>query len=287
VVRESQLNANGLGLFFRLADRHMARVVVGDPDGSRLLMWACMAVVVAACVYAARASRQSTLGVLLFFGPVWWILGVAPVAVAGYESPRHVYLASMAWAMMIALALDAVDRNRWRRASLTARAAACAVVIVYAFLLSGAVREWSTLARVSERATQQLGREARIAPQGGLIVTGVPGRSWEWALPFAARPPFASSDLTTRVFIVSPRELHCCRQQWFEDTRQALRAWARGPGSGAVVVLRIEGTAEIGRLSSSEQPSLPAIARTLTGIEDANLLDQSIRRLLDSVSAGR
>jgi hypothetical protein len=287
VVRESQLNANGLGLFFRLADRHMARVVVGDPDGSRLLMWACIAVVVAACVYAARASRQSTLGVLLFFGPVWWILGVAPVAVAGYESPRHVYLASMAWAMMIALALDAVDRNRWRRASLTARAAACAVVIVYAFLLSGAVREWSTLARVSERATQQLGREARIAPQGGLIVTGVPGRSWEWALPFAARPPFASSDLTTRVFIVSPRELHCCRQQWFEDTRQALRAWARGPGSGAVVVLRIEGTAEIGRLSSSEQPSLPAIARTLTGIEDANLLDQSIRRLLDSVSAGR
>jgi hypothetical protein len=189
--------------------------------------------------------------------------------------------------MMIALALDAVDRNRWRRASLTARAAACAVVIVYAFLLSGAVREWSTLARVSERATQQLGREARIAPHGGLIVSGVPGRSWEWALPFAARPPFASSDLTTRVFIVSPRELHCCRQQWFEDTRQALRAWARGPGSGAVVVLRIEGTAEIGRLSSSEQPSLPAIARTLTGIEDANLLDQSIRRLLDSVSAGR
>jgi hypothetical protein len=90
------------------------------------------------------------------------------------------------------------------------------------------------------------------------------------------------------VFIVSPRELHCCRQQWFEDTRQALRAWAAGPGSGAVVVLRVsETTADIGRLSSSEQPSLPAIARTLTGIEDANLLDQSIRRLLDSVSAGR
>ena len=171
---------------------------------------------------------------------------------------------------------------------MTARAAACAVVIVYAFLLSGVVREWSTLARVSERATQQLGREARIAPPGGLIVTGVPGQSWEWALPFAARPPFASSDLTTRVFIVSPRALHCCRQQWFEDTRQALRAWAAGPGSGAVVLLRVsEGTAEIGRLSSSEQPSLPAIARTLTGIEEANLLDQSIRRWLDSVSARR
>jgi hypothetical protein len=288
IVRESQLNAQGLGLFFRLADRHMARVVVGDPDGSRLLMWVCIAVVVAACLYPARASRQRILGVLLFFGPIWWILGVAPVAVAGYESPRHVYLASMAWAMLIALALDTVDRNRSRRALLPARVAACAVVIVYAFLLSGAVREWSTLARVSERATQQLGREARTAPQGGLIVAGVPGQSWEWALPFAARPPFASSDLTARVFIVSPRELHCCRQQWFEDTRRALRAWAAGPGSDSVVVLRVgEGTADIGRLSSSEQPSLPAIARTLTGIEDANLLDQSIRRLLDSITAGR
>ena len=288
IVRESQLNAQGLGLFFRLADRHMARVVVGDPDGSRLLMWVCIAVVVAACLYPARASRQRILGVLLFVGPIWWILGVAPVAVAGYESPRHVYLASMAWAMLIALALDTVDRNRSRRALLPARVAACAVVIVYAFLLSGAVREWSTLARVSERATQQLGREARTAPQGGLIVAGVPGQSWEWALPFAARPPFASSDLTARVFIVSPRELHCCRQQWFKDTRQALRAWAAGPGNDSVVVLRVgEGTADIGRLSSSEQPSLPAIARTLTGIEDANLLDQSIRRLLDSITAGR
>lgn len=289
VVRESQLNAQGLGLFFRLADRHMARVILGDPAGSRVLMWLLIAVVVAACVSARRLDGRRTAGILLFFGPVWWILGVAPVAVAGYESPRHVYLASIAWAILIAIAFDALERTRSTRTLVLARrVTAGAVVIAYGVVLIGVVREWNTLALVSERAAQQLAREARVAAQGGLVVVGVPGQSWEWALPFAARPPFASADLTTRSFIISPRELHCCRQQWFNDTRQALRSWAAGPANGSVVVLRIsEDTADIGRLSSSEQPSLPAIARTLTGIEDANLLDQSIRRLLDSVATGR
>ena len=225
---------------------------------------------------------------LLFFGPVWWMLGVAPVAVAGYESPRHVYLASMTWAMLIAFAFDAVDRlPASRTLAIARRAGAAAVAVAYAVLLAGAVREWSALALVSERATQQLAREARIAPRGALVVAGVPGQSWEWALPFAARPPFASTDLTARTFIISPRELHCCRQQWFDDTKDALRAWVAGPGRDSVVVLRVNERGGVGHLSSAEQTSLPAVARALAGVNDVDLLDQSIRRLLQSVSAGR
>jgi hypothetical protein len=310
VVRESQLNAQGLRLFFTLADRHLARVVVGDPDGSRLLMWLVIAVVVAVCLFGRRQERARTTGVLLFFGPVWWILGVAPVAVAGYESPRHVYLASMAWAMLIAVAFDAADRSPEGRArqfdrsgaralgssrvreprsggELARRAGAGIVVAVYALLLVRVVSEWHALAAVSQRATQQLAREARVAPPGALVVVGVPGRSWEWALPFAVRPPFASADLTSRVFIVSPRELHCCRQQWFEDTRRSLRGWMAGPGNASVAVVIVDKYAATGRISSSELPSLPAIARTLADVDDVELLDQGIRRLLDSVSAGR
>jgi hypothetical protein len=212
VVRESQLNVQGLGLFFRLADRHMARVVIGDPDGSRVLMWLLIAAVVAVCVSGARRAARGS-GTLLFFGPVWWILGVAPVAVAGYESPRHVYLASMAWAMLIGLAFHEFEKSSSGRSlAIARRTAAGAIVVAYAVLLAGAVREWNTLALVSEHAARQLAREARVAPPGALVVIGVPGQSWEWALPFAARPPFASSDLTQRAFIVSPRELHCCRQ---------------------------------------------------------------------------
>jgi hypothetical protein len=287
VVRESQLNARGLGLFFTLADRHLTRVVLGDPDGSRVLMWLLIALVVAACVFVARSDRRRDFGALLFFGPVWWILGVAPVAVAGYESPRHVYLASMAWAMLIAFAFDGLDRSRRPRASAITRVVAGAVVAAYAVLLVGVVRDWNTLALVSLRAAQQLARDARVAPPGTLIVVGVPGQSWEWVLPVAARPPFASGDLTKRVFIISPRELHCCRQQWFEDTRRTLEAWAAGPASGSVAVLRVDERAAAGHLSSSEQPSLPEIARTLSDVRDPDLLDQAIRRLLDSVSVGR
>jgi hypothetical protein len=288
VVRESQLNAQALRLFFSLADRHLARVVVGDPDGSRVLMWLVIALVVAVCLFARGQERARTTGMLLFFGPVWWILGVAPVAVAGYESPRHVYLASMAWAMLIALAFDSLDRSRAaQKLVIVRRAAAGAVVVAYAVLLIGVARDWSMLALVSERATQQLAREARVAPPGALVVAGVPGQSWEWALPFAARPPFASIDLTGRAVIISPRELHCCRQQWFEDTRHALRAWMTGPARGSVVVLRIDERAGVGHLSSADEPSLPDIARALAGVQDPNLLDQGIRRLLDSVSTVR
>jgi hypothetical protein len=287
VVRESQLNAQGLRLFFTLADRHLARVVVGDPDGSRLLMWLLSALVVAVCLFARRQDRARMTGVLLFFGPVWWILGVAPVAVAGYESPRHVYLASMAWAMLIAMAFDAVDRPAGAIGLIARRVAAGVAVTAYAVLLIRVVNGWNALALTSERATQQLARDVRVAPQGALVVVGVPGQSWEWALPFAARPPFAPTDLTSRAFIISPRELHCCRQQWSEDTRRSLRAWMAGPGNASVAVVIVDKYASIGRISSSELPSLPTIARTLADVDDVDLLDQGIRRLLDSVSAGR
>ncbi len=291
-VREEQLTATGLRQFAVLADRHLARVVLGDPDGSRALVWLLIGGVVALCLALGRGRPQrSAVGVVLFFGPVWWLIGVAPVAVAGYESPRHVYLASIAWAMLIAIAFDRVHRAGARSGGATAvwmRTAALAVTAVYGFLLYGAVREWSTLALVSERATQQLVRESRVLPAGSLVVAGVPGRSWEWALPFAVRPPFTDTDLTTRAFIISPRELHCCRQQWFSDTKRVLRSWRSGPRGDSVLVMRVhEGTGAAVTLSSSEHSSLPAIARTLLEVEDPDLLDLGIRRLLDQLPGVR
>lgn len=287
-VREEHLTAQGMGQFLALADRHLTRTVVGDPDGSRLLTWLLIALVAGICIFVARTRRQAlTRGLVLFFGPAWWLIGVAPVAVAGYESPRHVYLASMAWAILIGLAFENLHRTASeRRVLVPLRIVAGAVVAAYAFLLVGVVREWNTLALVSERATQHLARESRVARPGTLVVVGVPGRSWEWALPFAVRPPFTNADVTARSFIISPRELHCCRQQWFDETRQLLRAWTDGPGQNSVVLLRIdEQTGAPVRLSTAEQPSLPAIARTLLGVEDPDLLDLSIRRLLESLSA--
>jgi hypothetical protein len=288
-VREEHLTVEGVGQFLTLADRHLTRVVVGDPDGSRLLTWLLIAIAAGISVAVARARRERlTVGLVLFFGPAWWLIGVAPVAVAGYESPRHVYLASVAWAMLIGLAFEHLHRAPSdRRVPGFLRIGAALVVAAYAFLLAGVVREWNVLALVSERATQQLARESRVAEAGTLIVAGVPGRNWEWALPFAARPPFTNADLTARSFIISPRELYCCRQQWFDDTRKTLRAWAAGPAPGSVLLIRIhERTGAAARLSTAEQPSLPAIGRTLLGVEDADLLDLGIRRLLESLGVG-
>jgi hypothetical protein len=40
---------------------------------------------------------------VLYFGPCWWFLGLIPLVVAGYESTRHVYLASAGWAIVLGL----------------------------------------------------------------------------------------------------------------------------------------------------------------------------------------
>ena len=130
VAREGALNARGArGLphpprpslqarrrrrFRRACDRRMARV---------------LRVVVAAMDLDARSRalegdrsprRAAALShlrrrkALLYFGPVWWAIGVLPIAVAGYHSPRHVYLAAVGWAIVAcALSLEAA----WRRSS--------------------------------------------------------------------------------------------------------------------------------------------------------------------------
>ena len=83
------------------------------------------------------------------------------------------------------------------------------------------------MAAVSHQVVRDVRGAALTAPEGSLIIIGAPGRSWEWALPFAVRPPFQRTDLHA-AFIISPRALSCCTAPWFEkmpyDSRLVERA---------------------------------------------------------------
>ena len=115
VAREGALNARGLEDFAVLLGRHTRHVVAGDMHASVIVVWLALAIIVAVWL-AARGGRpraDTTSGSrdlgrrLLYFGPVWWAIGVLPIAVAGYHSPRHVYLAAVGWAIVLGIAFEA------------------------------------------------------------------------------------------------------------------------------------------------------------------------------------
>ena len=115
VAREGALNARALEDFRILLDRHLRHVVGGSLDAPAVAVWLLLALIGAAWLLLRRApgGRSGDFGRnLLYFGPVWWAIGVLPIAVAGYHSPRHVYLAAVGWAIVLGAVYDAAWRHR-------------------------------------------------------------------------------------------------------------------------------------------------------------------------------
>lgn len=279
VAREGRLSAQELRVFAVTVGHHLNHVVFGSLTPRSTVIWGVfIAGLVALGAAALRAERGGTrFRALLFFGPVWWAIGVAPILVAGYESPRHVYLASAGWAIVLAMVLDlAMADDSPRQVRQAVPTVAVIVVSLYAVGLQRAVREWNAIAAVSKTAVADLEREVLGTPPGALFIVDAPIRSWEWALPFAAQPPFASEDLTRRAAIVSPMRLHCCRGQWFADTRATLEGWmARGPGA-PVVALRWTLRGDAMRLTDASDPSVRAYLPMLLELKTPEALNSAL-----------
>jgi hypothetical protein len=289
VAREGALNARALQDFGVLLGWHTRHVIAGDKDAPAAVVWLALVAVVVVWLCARRRTRPGTAAAsvdlgrrLLYFGPVWWAIGVLPIAVAGYHSPRHVYLAAVGWAIVLGVALEAAwsarPGVRWRRA---VAASAALVVLGYSVPLYRAVKNWREMADVSHTVVRDVRDAALSAQPGSMVVVGAPGRSWEWALPFAVRPPYQRTDLRARVFIISPRALSCCTVPWYEETRRTIRAWSAGEGRDAAVALRWDPrTGAQSRATSVDSPQLPALIRALADLP-ADDLDRNLRRLLE------
>ena len=157
----------------------------------------------------AVVSAQDELGDPVYFGPVWWLIGVAPVAVAGYSSPRHVYLAAVGWAVALAIAVrsscgrqrtapheTARDRAPLRRARRLRRA------------LHRSVRDWNTIAAVSRKAVDDAHRAALAAAGGHAARRGRAGQELGvGAAVCRASAVRGGRRLRRRVAIISPRAL--------------------------------------------------------------------------------
>jgi hypothetical protein len=291
VAREGALNARALADFRILLDRHLRHVVGGSLDAPAVVVWLLLALVGVAWLVLRRASggTSGALGPnLLYFGPVWWAIGVLPIAVAGYHSPRHVYLAAVGWAVVLGVVYDAARRYRpsttWQRGI---GIAAAAVAVFYLVPLVVSVREWNRTAAVSHQVVRDVRTAALGAPEGALLVIGAPGRSWEWALPFAVRPPYQRTDLRSRVFIISPRALSCCTAPWFEETRQTIRNWSASGARDYVIAMKWDReTGKLTQVDGRDVPQLAVLMRSLLDMRRPEEADDNLRRMLD-VLVGR
>lgn len=289
VAREGQLNAEGLRYFFVLLQRHLSRVITGDADANALVAWGVLVAALGAVWWLARdrsARELQHLGrLLLFFGPVWWIIGIIPTVVAGYESPRHVYLASAGWAVVLGILFDLAWTST---VSVTRRrvvlAAAVAIAAFYAVGLYKEVGYWRTLAHVSRKVMLDTRAEAMAAAPGSLIVIGAPKLSWEWAMPFPVKPPYTRVDLTTRVFMISPWLLHCCRNQWVDDTRRTLQTWQSRHADAPVIVLRWDETSgALSRITDREYPALRSLVPVLLEVRTRDALSAAVLKIVDDL----
>ncbi|HEY3158952.1 MAG TPA: hypothetical protein VGJ78_08345 [Vicinamibacterales bacterium] len=314
VARENALSAQRFQEFLSDSSRHLVRLVFGGP-GIRHWTWKDTAWVaggaylialgdakrqmIATTVETLRQSGEAiprrlanvrlSIGVV-YFGPVWIALGMAPILVSGYYSPRHMYLASLGWAIVLGAGVEML----WYAPPAAARRL-LAVVLVAALLIGYGsqlrviVRDLDRYAAISHAATVQMEREATSGPEGTLVIAGVPRLSWAFAVPHSLRPPFTRTDLTKRIFVISDSADHCCEAvQWNDYTRTALRAWQDRTDRPPVVALYWNPmTGRMSRVADRDDPQLRTLASLLLETDSRETLDSAIRGFLNDYVALR
>jgi len=289
VARESLLSAQRVREFLSDSSRHLVRLVFGGPG---IRHWslrdtsfvALSAVIVAGVGWSvSRSAARALWRAAIYFGVIWVVLGILPILMSGYYSPRHMYLASLAWAVTVGIGLEIIWRGQPARVLRPIGVVAVgALAIAYAVQLLGVVRAWSGYAAISRAAVEQLGREAETQPEGTLLIAGVPRSSWAFAIPHSVRAPFISNDVSKRLLIISDSFDHCCdAPQWERYTRNALHRWNEEAKRPAVVALYWDArTGRMSRVSDRDDPQLRTLAALLIETRDRASLDSQIQGLL-------
>jgi hypothetical protein len=296
VAREGLLTPDRLPYILTDMSTHVRRMIFGEPGLAIPFRTAVVlfgAVTAAAAAIGMRFNRQRATRLVLptiYFAVVWMVLGIAPTAVAGYASPRHMYLASVGWAVALGIVFETVWSARPMRVMRPlAATAATLVLFVYSARLVADVRLWGVRTTVSRQMLQDVEQEALSAPPGTLIIAGAPRRSWDFALPHALRPPFTRQDLTRRVSVISDSSIHCCpAYHWEPYTRSAIREWlARADRPPIIALSWNPDTGRLSRITDHDDPSLRTVMTLLLQTDRGASLDKAIHDLMRDIVSPR
>jgi hypothetical protein len=219
-ARESLLSAQRVHDFLSDSSRHLVRLIFGGPGIRRWVLRDTMFMALGAGMVAAigwrlsRSAARVLWRTTIYFGVIWIVLGVLPILMSGYYSPRHMYLASLGWAVTLGVGLEIIWRAQPARVLRPIGvAAAGALALVYAVQLGGIVSDWrGYAANFSCRRTTTWTRGGRLSRRGtrhrgrSAIELGVCGsalRSGRHSCPTKSRSGCSSSP--TRSIIAATR----------------------------------------------------------------------------------
>lgn len=222
-------------------------------------------------ILSDRAGRWQSVRLLVYFGPLWYIVAVAPLIVT-YFSPRHLYFASVGTSIAVPLLWFTPGRVAPR---------ALATGALLAFLLSAhtlalyrANGVWEAAGNASRTISEEVERIGAQLPDASRVVLAVSPEIhgtvlWAWALPFVFEEPFSRGVLYDRLEIIEHPYAYCCRTLWPRDRLGRLEKWVSDPDGSEIHVLSWNDRQR--RLDSKKQTLTAEIA------EQVSLL----RRLLD------
>ena len=201
--------------------------------------------VLAVCSWWAVAQRTANKQLfrrLLFFGPAWYAITIAPMVVT-YVSPRHLYITaaglSIAVASLLLPAYPAEDRRRTN-----ARVAmAGALLLLYAVASIRNVSDWVVNGRESYGLATSISRTLKTLKPGSFVFVRATDRYnglwfWSWATPFALQPPFTDEDLYKTFRVVERPEMYCCPiDQWAMARKETLSRLITSPGTVQVTYI--------------------------------------------------
>ena len=86
----------------------------------------------------------------------------------GYESPRHVYLASAGWAIVVAFVLNVEKAAPPAARRRLVTVGGVLLLACYGLRLHAVIDQWHTMAAVSHKVVSDVRTEALIGPAGSL-----------------------------------------------------------------------------------------------------------------------
>jgi hypothetical protein len=219
-----------------------------------------------------RLARGVAIGadsLILYFGPVWWLISTLPLVVT-YHSARHLYLPAAGLAIASAIGFSMFWNSSYPGWRHTSRAVAATLILVSALVLQRPLAEWNSSSAASMNMVHAIEQEANVAAASSLLILDIPARGnpapgwipvsylWQWALPFAIQPPFTSTDVTARVHVVYASNIHrCAGSLWFARMHEAVTAWAARPEqSPAIILTWSPSVGALVRRSATDDPAL-------------------------------
>jgi hypothetical protein len=188
-------------------------------------------------------QQRAAIRSVMFFGPVWYVLTIAPMLVA-YASARHLYVTAAGLSIALASLILPERSSEWRLTWAVRVGLGVALVWLNGAALVRNIVPWIQNGLESQRFVATLPGLLQHVPPGSVAIISVPASLrqrwfWAWSLPFALEPPFQREDLYGQYRIVERPDVYCCPiDQWRVAKRTALMSLWTNPTSREIAAIR-------------------------------------------------